>query len=79
MGVLLAKKERGTLLVVKWMVVAKLLTMKGFSEEYVKRTMSGPCASIFARLLLYVVSLVCLHVAEKGGLSISCCLIICSS
>ena len=38
-GVFLAKEERGGLPEVKWMEVAKLLSVRSFSEESLKRTM----------------------------------------
>ena len=38
-GVFLAKEERGGLPEVKWMAVAKLLSVRSFSEESLKRTM----------------------------------------
>ncbi|KAM0890378.1 hypothetical protein ACQ4PT_027087 [Festuca glaucescens] len=38
-GVFLAREERGNLPEVKWMAAAKLLTIKSFSDESLKRTM----------------------------------------
>jgi hypothetical protein len=38
-GVVLAKADRGSLPEVKWMAVARLLTVRGFSEQSLERTM----------------------------------------
>ncbi|KAM0837413.1 hypothetical protein ACQ4PT_061663 [Festuca glaucescens] len=38
-GVVLAKADRGSLLEVKWMAVAELLTVKGFSEQSLEKMM----------------------------------------
>jgi hypothetical protein len=38
-GVFLAKADRGDLPKVKWMAVARLLTVKGFSEQSLEKTM----------------------------------------